>query len=134
MCNKWFAWKRKGIITREKHTVNSVEQSIIDFVLISSDLIKHIEYIHVDDKRVNVLSKNMKTKTGIVRTESDHNVINTKFNIKWSPQESKVVEMFNYKDIVSLQKFKVETTKTNQLSKIIEINKPIDVVTKKFLK
>ena len=54
--------KRKGTITRQKHTVNGMEQSIIDFVLISSDLIKHIEYIHVDEKRVHVLSKNVKKK------------------------------------------------------------------------
>ena len=97
-------------------------------------MIKHIEYIHVDDKRVHVLSKNMKTKTGIVRTESDHNMIITKLNIKWSPKEIKFVEMFNYKDKKALKLFKIETTKTDKLSKIIETDKPLHIVTKKFLK
>ena len=40
--------KRKEIIPRERHTVNGIEQSIIDFVLMSSDLMEHIEHIHVD--------------------------------------------------------------------------------------
>ena len=43
--------KRQGLITREKHTVNGSEKSIIDFVLTSRDLIEHIEYIHIDDRR-----------------------------------------------------------------------------------
>ena len=97
-------------------------------------MIKHIEYIHVDDKRVHVLSKNMKTKTGIVRTESDHNIIITKLNIKWSPKEIKVVEIFNYKDKKALKLFKIETTKKDTLSKIIETDKYLHIVTKKFLK
>ena len=54
--------KIKGTITREKHSVNDVEKSIIDFVLMSNDLVKHIEHIHVDNERVHVLSKNIKKK------------------------------------------------------------------------
>ena len=126
--------KRKGIITRQKHTVNRMEQGVIDFVLISSELIKHIEYIHVDDERVHVLTKNVKTQNGICSTESDHNIINTKFNISWSARESKVMEIFKYKDKEALQKFKDMTTNTDKLSKIIDTDKPLDIVTKKFLK
>ena len=81
--------KRKGTITREKHTVNGVERSIIDLVLMNSDLSEHIEQIHVDEERVHVLLKNIKTKTGISYTESDHNIINTKLNIKWSSKKAK---------------------------------------------
>ena len=74
--------KRQGIITRERQTVNGIEQSIIDFVLMSSDLMDHIEHIHIDEDRVHVLSKNIKTKNGISYNESDHNIISTKLNIK----------------------------------------------------
>ena len=126
--------KRKGTITRQKNTVNGMEQSIIDFVLISSDLIKYIEYIHVDDQRVHVLSKNVKTKNDTHYTQSDHNMINTKLNISWSPTENRVMEVFKFKDKAALEKFKYETTYTDKLSKIIDTDKPLDVVTKKFIK
>ena len=53
--------KCSGLITRERSTVQGVEQSVIDFVIISSDLGKHIEYMHIDDKRINVLTKWTKT-------------------------------------------------------------------------
>ena len=76
----------------------------------------------------------LKTKKGICYTKSDHNIITTKLNIKWSVKKSKVIEVFKYKDKEALKMFKHETNKSNQLSKLIDMNKPIDVVTKKFLK
>ena len=52
--------KCKGVITREKTTCNGIERSVIDFVIVSSDLLKHIERIHIDDERKHVLTKIMK--------------------------------------------------------------------------
>ena len=43
--------KCSGLITREKTTIDSIERSVIDFVITSSDLIQHIESMHIDDKR-----------------------------------------------------------------------------------
>ena len=70
----------------------------------------------------------------IVHTESDHNVINTKLNIEWSSKESKIIKLFHYNDNEALKKFKIETTNTDKLSKIIDTDKPLHLVTKKFLK
>ena len=53
-----------GVITREKCTVEGVERSVIDFVIIISGLVKHIEAMHIDDKRIHVLTKLFKTKKG----------------------------------------------------------------------
>ena len=36
---------------------DGTEQSVIDFVIMRSDLIKHVEFVHVDDKKVHVLTK-----------------------------------------------------------------------------
>ena len=67
-----------GTITRERHTTEHVEQSVIDFIIISSDLVKHVESMNIDEARINVLSKIMKKKHkgGIEIKESDHNTIN----------------------------------------------------------
>ena len=126
--------KRKGSITRQKNTVLGVQKSIIDFVIASSDLIEHIIEIHIDEERVNVLKKNLKTKTGIEYIESDHNVINTKLKLSWSPDECKVIEVFKYADKEAQERFRKETTETNHLSSIINMKKPIDIVTNEFLK
>ena len=44
------------------------------------------------------------------------------------------MEVYKYNDKESLKMFKYETTNTNQLSKLIDNDKPLDIVTKKLLK
>ena len=60
---------------------------------------EHVKEIHIDEERSHVLSKNMKTKTGIIHSQSDHNLILTKFKLIWSPTISNVVEVFKFSDI-----------------------------------
>ena len=126
--------KSKGLITRQLSTINGVEKSIIDFVIVSNELIKHIESIHKDDDRVNVLTKNHKTNAGFIISKSDHNLIETKLNLSWSSKEAKVIEVFKFKDVKGLTRFKHLTTNTTDLSKIFDSNKPLEAVTKSSLK
>ena len=107
--------KRKGIITREKNAVTGVKKSVIDFVIVSNDLVKHIEHIHIDDERLHVLTANMKTKNHIYHSESNHTLINTKFKLTWTPCKSKVVGVFKYNSKESKEKFKKITTETRHL-------------------
>ena len=67
-------------------------------------------------------------------SESDHNVINTKLKLTWSPTERPVIEVFKYNDKEAMDKFRKVTTETTHLSKIINMSKPIHVVTNQFLK
>ena len=90
--------KRKGLITRKRNTIKGIEESIIDFVITSNDLVENIEHIEIDDERINVLTKNKKTKVGSDYSESDHNLINTQFKITWNGKECKVIEVFMFKD------------------------------------
>ena len=91
-----------GVITRERHTVEGIEKSVIDFVIISSDLNNHLEYMHIDDQRVNVLTKLVKTKKGkrkhIKKVESDHNLIDSRLSIPWNILADEPIEVFNLKD------------------------------------
>ena len=105
-----------GLITRERITINGAEKSVIDFVIASHDIIKHLDYIHIDDQRVHVLTRNRKTKTGVDISKSDHNIIETKFNIEWNSKEAKVIEVFKFKDAAAKKKFKEDTTETSELS------------------
>ena len=126
--------KTTGLITREMSTVNGVEKSVIDFVIMSSSLVKHIKSMHIDDQRIHVLTKNQKTKSGTNISKSDHNIIETKMNLTWNSTDAEILEVYKYKDTESQKTFKDMTTNTKELSNIIELNKPLDVVAKKFVK
>ena len=65
----------KGRITRRRKTINTIEESIIDLILISLDLEKYMMKIAIDDERKHVLSRASTDKDGKVTIkESDHNV------------------------------------------------------------
>jgi dolichol-phosphate mannosyltransferase len=51
----------KGVVVIDGNNKDSVE-NINDFVITSNDLVENIEHINIDDKRINVLTKNQKTK------------------------------------------------------------------------
>ena len=68
-------------------------------------------------------------------TESDHNTIITKMNVKcMKTVKSERREIYNLKDTENQKKFKYATDKTTELTDIVNSNKDIDVVMKKLTK
>ena len=51
----------KGTITRKRVTRNRTEQSAIDLVLLSNDMLKHLVELYIDEDRNHVLTKVTKT-------------------------------------------------------------------------
>ena len=45
--------KSQGLITRRRTTVNGVEKSTIDFVILSEDLVEDVEAVRTDDEQAN---------------------------------------------------------------------------------
>ena len=130
------AEKCLGLITRKRHTENGgIEESVIDFVIVSPDLVQYVESVMIDDKRQFTLTKLIQTKKGIKKTESDHNPIVTKMNLKWdSTIKNKPNEMFNFKNKECQKHFEYETDNTNELSQIIYRDKPTDLVLRQLMK
>ena len=127
--------KCTGLITRERHTVNGVEKSVIDFVMVSQDLVKDIGRMMIDDERKYVLTRLTKTKKGIVKKESDHNTIVTEMQIKWKTDtKTNKQEVYNLKDKDSQKRFKQDTDSTKELSNIIDKEHDVEKGTKKFMK
>ena len=81
--------KCQGAITRRRVTKDKVEESIIDFVITSSDLVGEVESILIDEARNYVLVKVTKSKKGMKSVESDHNAIISKLKLGWSKDRKK---------------------------------------------
>ena len=91
--------KCKGNITRQRTTKKKVEKSVIDIVLVSSDLIDHLESLEIDEDRRHVLTQIRKTKKGIIKKESDHNILVTTFSDTFESSETKEKEeVYNLKN------------------------------------
>ena len=101
---------------------------------------RHIEKMHIDDDRLNVLTKivNKKSKGSkgpVVLTESDHNTITAELKLQWNTNNVvKSIEIYKYNDMESLKAFKEHTTNTKELSSIFDTDKDLNIQTKKLLK
>ena len=88
-----------SLITRQRSTTVGYKKSIIDFVVVSQNLVKHIKSMFIDDKRKHVLTSLRKIKNGIHKKESDHNTILTELYISYKQEiRSSRIEMLNLKD------------------------------------
>ena len=80
----------KGAIKRSRIALNIEEKSIIDFVIISIDLLPLVNSMLIDEERQYSLARFGKEKGNTVVTEPDHNMIITELNVSW--QEKKIAE------------------------------------------
>ena len=126
--------KCSGAITRRRETVESIEESIIDHVILSSDLIDDLESIHIDEERVHVLTSIMKKKKKVIKKQSDHNVIISKFKFSWNKRiRSNRIEMYNLKNLECQAKFKQLTNSSDNLSAIFDNEENLDKATELFI-
>ena len=127
--------KCTGLITRKRVTKDGTEESIIDFVIISNDLVDNMESLVIDDERKHVLTKYTKVKNGTKRTESDHNVLISKMKFKWMKKlKMKKIEILNLKNADCQREFKELTSNTDFLSSVFDSHSDLHAITKKFLK
>ena len=91
--------KVKGTITRKRSTKDHIEESVIDLVIVSADMVKYIESVHIDEEKLKVLTSFTHTQKGVIKKESDHNSKETRFNIEWEKKvKPQRLEIFNFKD------------------------------------
>ena len=127
--------KCRDTITRRRQTRDRIEQSVIDILLISSDMKEHFTKMHVDEERKHVLTKNHKSKKGIKIKESDHNVVMADFDCTIvKEKENEKMEFYNLKNKTCQAKFKTYTSNTNMLSSTVDDKRDIDKVFDRFIK
>ena len=109
----------KGVITRERITVNSIEQSVIDYVIVCKDMENYLEKMQIDEDRTYVL-----TKYGKKTVRSDHNILFSKFSIQYKlKKETHRKEIFLLKDKKSQENFLKETSSWDSLSQSFSENR-----------
>ena len=52
----------KGIITRRRRTVKGLEESVIDYLILSEDMFEHMVEMIVDEGRIYSIAKYQKVK------------------------------------------------------------------------
>ena len=127
--------KCKGVITRRRTMEEVVEESVIDFLIISVDIMNDLKELVIDEGKEHALTKITHQKKGVKLVTSDHNVLLSKFRLPVEVSMKKErVEIFNFRNKANQEMFKAATSKTTKLSEVFDTNEDINTQTKKFLK
>lgn len=125
--------KVKGLITRRRITTETTEESIIDFLIISSELELSLDSLLIDEEKLYAPTNFRKNKNKTTVVTSDHHSLISKFNFKWSSKiKNSRREMYNLKNPENIKKFKLNTTKDNSLSNCLEEN-DLNIATNAFI-
>ena len=127
--------KCKGVITRRRTTDVGVEESIIDFLIISADLLDNIKELFIDEEKEHALTKITHCKKTVKKVTSDHNVMLSKFSLTIPKSKiTKRVEVFNYRNKANQAKFTELTSSSTYLSEVFNTTENINIQTEVFLK
>ena len=127
--------KFSGVITRARTTKDHKEQSAIDLVCISQDLIEELSSISIDEEKVYCLESIRRTKKGIQTSKSDHNSIISRFNIELEKSVKIArIERFDLKNKEAQEMFTQLTSEKGAMTSLVRKSKDVNTATKKFLK
>ena len=108
--------KCTGVITRYRRTVNSTEESVIDFFIVCRQFYSLVNSLLIDENRIFTLTK-FSTRNGKkCIKESDHNTLVLNINTKWSSkiyEKQDRIEIYNYNNKEDFERF-IEETNDNE--------------------
>lgn len=108
----------RGVITRERITKDRIERSVIDYILMSRQLVQSLTEMLIDDERVHTLHRYVANKNKSKRKIlSDHNLLFSKFGLLFNRKARKIrKEVFQYKNEERKKTFKEKTSTESILS------------------
>lgn len=126
--------KCKGLITRRRDTIKGIEESVIDFIVVSQEIIPFIECTEIDDKRLKALTNFSKQNELVIIKKSDHNVLTASFNIPVKMRKPMNKEIFSLRNKEQLFQFTDNTDDAKELIECFLSNDSIKHQGKKWLK
>ena len=109
--------KCEGVISRQRETVDRVEQSVIDYVVTCEEMSSYLQNMMIDDQRKYVLTKFSKQNGRGKNIESDHNPIFVSFNLTYNVKKPvHRREIFDFKSKEGQKKYFNVTSLSSKFS------------------
>ena len=125
----------EGLITRHRKTKLGDEKAILDYVIVCEGLAGYVERMVIDEKRENILTKYLSSKGVRQKSESDHNPIYARFNIKFRKAQTAIRrEIFDFKNLEAQKLFTEMTNNSQKLRACITRCAPAPNEANKFFK
>ena len=124
----------QGVITRQRILKSRTEKAVLDFFLVNERLRPFLKSMIIDEKREFTLSNFAQAKKNKRIIETDHNGLILEIGITFSDIKPERKELFNMKNKVCQDAFKIETENNKELLKCFDSEFPLEVQSKHWLK
>ena len=119
----------EGKITRERITSRRTEKAVLDFFIVCDKILPFITKMVIDERGENALTRYRGGKV----VKADHHML--KLVLDLTMHETKIherIEMFNTRNKLCLQKFKIFTNNTDKFTKCFASNEAFEVQFKRW--
>ena len=124
----------KGLITRNRITKCSEENSTLDYILVCDILANYVTSMLIDEEQIFTLTKFVSTRGIIRKIKSDHNILFCNFDITYKKEIRSLLrkEVFNLKDLEGQENFKADTENTTKFTDVFNLAEPLERKAVKF--
>ena len=122
----------EGLITRRRHKNGILEESILDFFIVCDKVLPHVTRMQIDEHKNYVLTNYEQVRKGGKATDTDHATQIMDINLTIRSDKPERRELYNFKKAENQQKFKYETTNTNDFTNCFRSNLPLDEQIKRW--
>ena len=110
----------EGLITRSRIKNGVFEQSILDFFVVCSRILPHINKMVIDEKNKYILTNYKTVKQTGKAVDSDHKTEYMDLNLKIIREKPIRREIYHFKDLKGQAEFKRLTSETQEFTKCFE--------------
>ena len=106
----------KGLFTRIQNRKGTYEKSIIDFFVVSEQILPHITSMEIDEKKINIISNYTQVRRGGKVVDSDHVPLEMNLDLKVIPTRPTRSIVYNFKNEQGRNTFTKLTSETIDFS------------------
>jgi hypothetical protein len=115
----------EGLITRRRLRNGEIEESVLDLFVVCSKVLPFVQRMVIDESKDYILTNYRQVgKTGKA-VDSDHFTEYMDLDIRVEHEKPESVEIFNFNEGESKEKFKTITSDTNDFTQCFENEKPL---------
>ena len=124
----------KGLITRRRKRLNKEEISVLDVTIMTQELLIYLIEMKIDEENKFPLTNYKAATKNLKAKDTDHHSTIISMNIEAPKNKSKRKTFLKFKDEEALKNFKIETSKTEEFTDIIEGEGKLEEKVNKWLK
>ena len=115
----------QGLITRRRMKNGVQEESVLDFFVVCSRILPHVQKMYIDEENKYVLTNYKTAQLKGNAIDSDHKTEYMDLNIKIIHEKPIRREFFNFRDLKGQEVFKTQTSETQEFTRCFENELPV---------